>query len=157
MKRFPVGKWGSQTLTFYPAPYRAPVRSFAALIFLWSDSRLLVCDILDRGWCVPSGRVEPSETSQQAAIREAAEEAGASVSDCQYIGCYRIADKAQVRWADCYVGRVACLGEITKPEESQGCALMDLLELSERYHLWNELTEMVIAHSKTVLERSERR
>lgn len=152
-----MGKWGQQTLNFYPAPYRAPVRAFAALLFPWSGSKILVCDILDRGWCVPSGRVEPSESSLDAALREAREEAGAEVGDSQYIGCYRIADKTQIRWADCYVGRVVTLGEIGKPEESRGCTLMDLAQMAEHYHLWNDLTEQVVAHSFAVLTRAERR
>ena len=157
MRRFPVGKWGHQTLTFYPAPYKAPVRAFAALLFPWSDSKILVCDILDRGWCVPSGRVEPTESSLDAALREAQEEAGAEVSDVQYIGCNRIADKSQIRWADCYVGKVVSMGEISRPEESLGCMLMGMDQMAEMYHLWNDLTEQVVAHSLVVLTRATRR
>ncbi|KAA0240222.1 MAG: hypothetical protein EDM74_01705, partial [Armatimonadetes bacterium] len=70
MKRFPVGKYGRQQLSFFPAPYRAPLRSFAVLVFAWKDDKVVVCDISRRGWSVPSGRVELGETSLEAARRE---------------------------------------------------------------------------------------
>ena len=63
MKRFPPGTYGRQRLQFFPAPFQAPLRAFAVLVFPWQDDRVLICDIEDRGWCIPSGRVEAEETS----------------------------------------------------------------------------------------------
>ena len=48
-------------MEFFPAPYHAPLRAFAALVFPWHGDKILLCDIEDRGWCIPSGRVEPFE------------------------------------------------------------------------------------------------
>lgn len=142
---------------FYPAPFRAPLRAFVALVFPWSDSKVLVCDIEGRGWCIPSGRVEPDESSLEAAIREAREEGGAELADCQYIGCYQIQERRETRWADCFVARVASLGEIGMKEESFGRKLVALDELPGMYHLWNPLTENVFLHSLEVLRRSKSR
>lgn len=153
MKRFPSGKYGRQTLQFYPAPFRAPLRAFAALVFPWHEDRVLVCDIADRGWCIPSGRVEPFEDSVETVVREAKEEGGASLGHVQYIGCYQITERREVRWADCYAAIVQTLGEIEAPIESRGRELWTIEELPLRYHNWNDLTEMVFLHSFEVVTR----
>ena len=153
MRRFPGGQYGRQKLQFFAAPFRAPLRAFAALVFPWIDDRVLLCDIDGRGWCIPSGRVEPDETSLQAAQREAIEEAGASLSHVDYIGCYSIFEKCEIRWADCFSASVRQLGELTMPEESKGVRLATLDELPDLYHLWNPLTQMVFEHSYEVLQR----
>lgn len=156
MKRFPSGEYGRQRLEFFPAPHKAPLRAFAVLVFPWVDERVLVCDIADRGWCIPSGRVEPGEASADAARREAMEEGGVALETLYYIGCYRITDRGDVRWADCYVGRVQEFDVIAMPEESRGRRLVTREELPSMYHLWNELTAMVFDHSLELLNRAER-
>ena len=156
VKRFPSGQYGRQKLRFFPAPYRAPLRSFAGLVFPWDGDKILICDIADRGWCIPSGRVEPFESSLEAVIREAQEEAGAILAGVQYIGCYQICERNETRWADCYAAHVCELVEIGMQEESHGRQLCSLDELPEIYHLWNDLTKMVFEHSHEVLERRKR-
>jgi len=71
----------------------------------------------------------------------------------QYIGCYHISERQEVRWADCYVARVLELVEIGRMDESKGRQLVTLEELPAMYHLWNPLTQMVFEHSKEILER----
>lgn len=141
-------------MDFHPAPFIAPLRAFAALAFAWQGDRVLVCDIRRRGWCIPSGRVEPDETSFEAAIREAKEEAGAELTGCQYIGCYRIQSRGEIRWADCFTARVLTLGEIGSKEESLGRRLVELKDLEAIYHLWNPLTEQVFKYSLEILQRA---
>lgn len=157
MRRFPSGKYGRQTLNFYPAPFRAPLRAFAALVWPWRDGKILICNIEDRGWCIPSGRVEPHETSAEAARREAVEEAGAVLGDLQYIGCYKIAERREERWADVYAAPVAELVDIGLPAESLGRRFVDPSEMPEVYHIWNSLTEQVLLHSMEVLSRAQAR
>ena len=156
MKRYPSGTYGRQRLEFHPAPFRAPLRAFAGLVFAWSDDKVLVCDIDGRGWCIPSGRVEPYETSLEAVRREALEEGGALLECIQYLGCYRISEKREVRWADCYAAKVNELVEITRQDESFGRKLVTLEELPAIYHLWNPLTEMLFQQSYEVICRSAR-
>jgi 8-oxo-dGTP diphosphatase len=155
LKQFPCGKYGRQLLRFFPAPYKAPLRAFAVLVFPWHHDEVLVCDIAGRGWCIPSGRVEPSETSEEAVKREALEEGGAVLQDLQYIGCYQINDKSEVRWADCYTAHVAELTEIQAAMESKGRRYATMQELPAIYHLWNELTEHVFMHALSIVKRSE--
>jgi 8-oxo-dGTP diphosphatase len=144
-------------MRFYPAPFVAPLRAFAVLVFPWRGDEVLLCDITDRGWCVPSGRVEPKETSQEAGLREALEEAGAELSDLQYIGCYQITEKQDTRWADCFTSHVKSLGAILADHESKGVRFVHSAELPDLYHLWNDLTKMVFEHSHEVLRRAEER
>jgi 8-oxo-dGTP diphosphatase len=155
LRRFSAGKYGRQSLEFHPAPFRAPLRSFAALVFPWYQDKILLCDIEDRGWCIPSGRVEPDESSWEAALREAQEEAGAILSEMQYIGCYRITERREVRWADVFVARVVKLVELNPEFESRGRRMVTLAELPEIYHQWNDLTYEVFCHSRAVLDRHD--
>jgi len=156
VKRFPTGQYGRQRLQFFPAPFRAPLRAFAGLVFPWECQKVLIADIEGRGWCIPSGRVEPDESSLEAVRREALEEAGAILKDIQYIGCYHISERREVRWADCFVSRIDSLVEIGRQDESKGRKLVTLDELPAIYHLWNPLTRMVFEHSREVLERQTR-
>lgn len=131
------------------------MRAFAALVFPWQGDKVLVCNIEDRGWCIPSGRVEPNETSLDAAIREAKEEAGALLREIHYIGCYRVTQREEVRWVDVYAANVDGLGDIDPQFESMGRQFVTMEELPEIYHLWNPLTEQVFLLSKRVLDRHE--
>ncbi len=153
MKRFPSGKYGRQTLKFFPAPFRAPIRAFASLVFPFQNGQVLVCDIADRGWCIPSGRVEAGESSLDTAVREALEEGGAILTAVQYIGCYQIQERNEVRWADCYTGAIDKLVEIQVVAESKDRKLMDLDDLPPIYHLWNPLTELVFQHAAEIQAR----
>lgn len=140
-------------MQFFPAPFKAPLRAFAGLVFPWQEAQVLVCDIIGRGWCIPSGRVEPNESSVDAVHREAIEEGGAILKDVQYIGCYQISERREIRWADCYVSRIDKLVEIGMKEESKGRRLVSLEELPAMYHFWTPLTQMVFEHSKEILQR----
>lgn len=143
-------------MEFFPAPFRAPLRAFAALVFPWRGQKVLICNIEDRGWCIPSGRVEPGETSIEAAAREAREEGGAFLEEILYIGCYRITEKSEVRWADVFAARVVDLEPLSDEFESLGRKFADLEELPRTYHLWNHLTKRVFEHSERTLNRHER-
>ncbi|MBN8452760.1 NUDIX domain-containing protein [Accumulibacter sp.] len=155
MRKFPTGKYGRQTLEFFPSPHKAPLRAFISLVFCWQQDQVLLCDIEDRGWCIPSGRVEPGETSCQAARREALEEGGVLLEQPIYIGCYRMSDKNAVRWADVFTARVEKLVEITCTEESHGRKLICPSKLPQEYHLWNPLVEQIFELSHEVIRRHD--
>lgn len=156
LKKFPCGSYGRQSLQFFAAPYKAPLRAFAALVFPWHDEKILLCNIGDRGWCIPSGRVEPFESSLEAVVREAKEEAGAEIKCVQYIGCYKICEKGEVRWADVYVAKVIELGEISMPEESLGRQLVTMDDLPGIYYDWNDLTKCVFEYAHEVMTRAKK-
>ena len=138
---------------FHAAPYRAPLRAFAALVFCWHEEKVLLCDIEDRGWCIPSGRVEPFEEPLEAARREAVEEAGAILRDIQYLGCYRVTERRELRWLDVFVAEVDSLCEIQCPEESRGRQLVTTDQLPEIYYNWSPLIAEVFEYSQEVMKR----
>jgi 8-oxo-dGTP diphosphatase len=150
-QKFSPGTYGKQKLQFMPAPFKAPLRAFASLVFPWRGEEILLCDIEDRGWCIPSGRVEAFETSREAAQREALEEAGAILGPLHYLGCYRITEKSEVRWADVHVAEVCELQEITMPQESLGRKFVHKSQLSNEYYEWCELTSQVFDHAYRVI------
>lgn len=140
-------------MEFFPAPYRAPIHSFAALVFPFQNDQVVLANICDRGWCIPSGRVEAGESSEQAAIREAQEEAGVAIQSLTYIGCYRLSEKNEVRWADVFVAEVVGIGEITAPQESLGRKIIPRLDLPAEYYSWDPLIEAVFNHAWQIITR----
>lgn len=84
------------------------------------------------------------------------EEAGAEIACVQYIGCYKICEKGEVRWADVYIANVASLGEISMPEESLGRQFVSLDELPTVYYDWNELTKCVFEHAFEIMQRAKK-
>jgi 8-oxo-dGTP diphosphatase len=134
-RKFPSGKYGKQNLVFHPAPFRAPLRAFAALVFCWQGDEVLLCNIEDRGWCIPSGRVEPFEDPLEAARREARE----------------------LRWVDVFVSEIDDFCEIECPEESLGRQLVTMDELPGLYYQWSPLVEEVFHYSREVIDRLRER
>jgi 8-oxo-dGTP diphosphatase len=138
-------------MRFYPEPYLPPTPAFAALVFAWSENQILVGDIVGRGWCIPSGRLEPGETSQQAARRESLEECGAVLGELYYFGCFQLPHSDGDRWAECFATTIAEWIEIGVPSESKGRRLVKIDELPEMYYLWNDLVKSVFQLSKATL------
>ncbi len=159
-KKFPSGQFGRQRFEFHSAPFKAPLRPFAVMVIPWQNNQILLCDIENRGWCIPGGRVEPLETSLEAAHRETLEEGGALLGTMRYIGCYkmieRTAKKIQVRWADTYVAKVEELVALDPQFESKGRQFVPLEELPNIYYQWNPLVKEVLQYSKEVLRRLDK-
>lgn len=151
--RFPCGKWGRRQLIFHPAPTRAPYRPFAAMVFVWSDDKALLCRIPGRGWCIPSGRVEGTETAEDAARREAFEEGGVLLDDVRYLGCYQINDGNNVTYAEAFTAHIAKLVDIPGDSESRARLLVDREDLPCCYHNWDSLAEAVFDLSREVVAR----
>lgn len=112
-----------------------------------------MCSIPGRGWCIPSGRVEPHEQGEEAARREAHEEGGVTLGELRYLGCYRISDGRSTLWAEAYTGDVEELGEIPEGSESSERRLVCPSELPEMYHNWDELTQAMFEYAWTVYSR----
>lgn len=102
--------------------------------------------------------MEPHEDPLETAIREAQEEAGATLEQVQYIGCYRITERGETRYADVFTGQVAKLNEvpIAFQKESLGRELYALSDLPELYHNWNDLFEAVFHHARQIHTRLRR-
>lgn len=81
------------------------------------------------------------------------EEGGAVLRDVQYIGCYRVTERKELRWLDVFVAEVDSLCEIGCPDESKGRKLVSVDELPDLYYNWSPLVEEVFGHSRDVIDR----
>ncbi|MFM9872473.1 MAG: NUDIX hydrolase [Fimbriimonadaceae bacterium] len=149
--RFPTESSESQTMEFYPAPFTPEHDPFAVVCFIWQGDLVLLAKIANRGWCVPSGRIEPNETASQAAVRESKEEAGAKINKPVEIGTYKITNGEKMSWATAVTSHLISLEEFQTTQESSDRMLCPIEKLPEIYYLWNPLTEAVFHHSKNTL------
>lgn len=143
MIAYPVAKLGEDSITFVEALPEA-AEPWAVVAFGFDKGRVLVADIPGRGWCLPSGRIEPGETVEAAAIRECSEETGAIVSGVTPFGGFRWGEN---RYSVAVIVHVESLGPIPPGSESNGREMMPLKELSTRYYWWNPLVEAVFARA----------
>ena len=143
---FPVRQWGEYQVSFFSEPAPLEAVKYAVIVFTWINNKWLVADIPDRGWCVPSGRMEPGETPEETAHREAHEETGAILRDLSPIGHYLFVDQSGAsRVMPTFVSLVESIGPIPEGSESLGIRLLAPGELAANYWKWDDLlTEMFI-------------
>jgi 8-oxo-dGTP pyrophosphatase MutT (NUDIX family) len=69
----------------------------SAIIFDPSGRKILLTQRSDNGrWCLPSGRMDPGETVEEACIREVWEETGLKVKISRLVGIYSTPDRISV-------------------------------------------------------------
>ncbi len=146
--RFPDALWGGFRMTFVPSgqpiPPEAPL--YAALVMaLTEDRRFVVADIVGRGWCVPGGRLESGESAEQAARREAWEEAGIRLGPLDLLGHFVRVDEAGGgrTLTPLFRGRVTQWEPLPPGTESRGVQTLSLAELPQQYYFWDALLEAV--------------
>jgi 8-oxo-dGTP diphosphatase len=154
---FPVVRWGARTVSFVPSPLPDDAHSVTnVVVFAVTDRRFLLADIPDRGWCVPSGRLEPGETPLAAAIRETREEVGAELGDVQEIGHYLLSDDTGERaYVSAFAGTVVQMGDLPVGTESCGVRLASMAELPGCYWMWDPLLEAVFRFALAQLVDSQ--
>jgi 8-oxo-dGTP diphosphatase len=146
IESFPMVPWDKDNATFVTTLTPAAAESFAALVFPFYGDRIVLAEIAGRGWCIPSGRLEPNETAEEAVRREAYEEAGITFGRVVPLGCFVLTDanhNQRTRYAPAFVGEVIGLGEIPEGSESLGRMLVAVEEVSELYYAWDALLASV--------------
>ncbi|GHO84587.1 NUDIX hydrolase [Dictyobacter formicarum] len=104
-----------------------------AFALAFSGDRLLLTNLIDRGWDIPGGHVEPGELAEEAARREVYEETGATLGPLHLLGYQRLRhlcpkpEGYRYPYPDSYQifywSQVVSMDEFVPTEESQGCAL----------------------------------
>ncbi len=157
---FPTVRWKTESATFSAAPVGvvspetdaggaalAPLP--AALVFPFYGDRVVLADIENRGWCIPSGHIEPGETAEQAVRREAWEEAGVTLSRVAYIGYFVLTQIGadEVRHAPTFIAEVANFAEVPEGSESRGMQMANVEDVAGLYFSWDALLASVFAQA----------
>jgi len=129
---------------------------FAVVVFAIHADGFLVADIPDRGWCVPSGRLEPGETPTETAIRETYEEVGALLLNPRRIGTYTFtaASGAKSR-VPAFIGWVGDYGPLPAGSESRGVRIFTREELPHNYWLWDALMASVFDYALECADQTD--
>jgi len=157
---FPTVYWPiwETDATFEPGDHLPPEsegRLWAALAFVFYGDKVALADIEGRGLCIPSGRIEPGETVDEAAVREAWEETGARLHPerRRLIGCYRLtprvgAHAGTIRYCPVFVAEAWGFEPIPPGSESRGLILAAVEDVADVYFTWDALMAAVFAYAE---------
>lgn len=149
---FPVVTVAGTTFEFFPG--HMPDECAYSLVVPWHEGTVVLTHIYDRGWCIPSGRLEPGESPDETARREAFEEASIALGEIVFLGSYRLTASDQSEsWACLYTGQVVALDPFDANEESAGRRLVPYEDLPGVYYQWDELMESVFAFARRAADQ----
>ena len=144
---FPTVQWKNETATFKASKPRKKLPAPAALVFPFYGDRVVLGDIVHRGWCIPSGHIEGGETAEDAVRREAWEETGITLGKLVYLGYFVLTHRetGEVRHAPTFIGEVAAFGDVPQGSESRGMMLAAVEDVADLYFAWDALLSDVFA------------
>ncbi len=164
--KFSTDFWETTQSNLQFIPLKSPDNSTvvtAVSVILIKDNKFLLTRI-DRGWDIPSGHVEKDETPEEAVVREAYEETGASVNSLQRIGYLYITKAQENEINKKYPDKSAIIvfasndfdlqddyEFIHESTEIKFCSY-DYLHLF--HHNWSPLTQEILILALTTIENS---
>lgn len=140
-------------LIFHASPYQGGVVPFAVLGFCWIEGRIILALIKERGWCVPSGRIEVGETPLQAVAREAKEEGGIQQAEWHPFGWFEVNEEHRCRVSVCYVGLDPDWDRTPTGDDVLETGSFELDGLDSIYYDWSAMVERAIRSSLEVASR----
>lgn len=149
---FPHARWGAAEVEFRPESVPSWRGKPEAVVVMARADEGYVLALVERGWTVPSGRIEMGETPEEAAVRETAEEIGAVPQNLHYIGHYLLRRRGKsVQVVPTYACRVHQYGAIPPGSESRDARAVPLDELEKTYWRWDALLQRMFNYSEAVL------
>lgn len=146
--------WAGRRMRFVPAGYGEALPLPRYVVALISDGAggYLLANIRGRGYCAPSGRIEPDETPEAAAVREAYEESGAVLTQLHPLGDYLLEPCSEQEPSPCrapvFLARPERIDALHADSESQGVRWATLAELPQIYYDWSPLIEAVFRYAE---------
>jgi 8-oxo-dGTP diphosphatase len=141
-------------------PPESEGRLWAVLVFLYYGDKVALADIVGRGMCIPSGRIEAGETIAQASERECFEETGARLrpESRRLIGCYRMTPRSgtkagQTRFCPVFIADALGFEPLPAGSESQGLFLAAQEDIADLYFFWDPLMAAVFEFADTQKQR----
>ncbi len=135
--------------TFLPGehlPLESQGNLWAVLVHAYYGDQVVLADIVGRGVTIPSGRIEPGETVDEAVVREVFEETGARLHETRryLIGCHlttrRSGPEAGItKYNPVIIAEVVQFDPIPEGSESRGFVLLPPEAIAEQYYMWDEL------------------
>lgn len=156
---FPTVRWKNETATFIAADAEEnrdqSVPAPAALVFPFYGDRVVLADIVSRGWCIPSGHIEAGETPEEAVRREATEEAGITLGSIAYLGWFVLVhmETGVLRHAPAFIAAVRTLGGDVLANESRGGQLVNAEDIADLYFAWDDLLAAVFDYAYAAKDR----
>ncbi len=130
-------------------------RLWAVLLFVFYGDKVALAEIEGRGLTIPSGRIEPGETVDAAAVREAWEETGADLDPARrrLIGCYRLVPRSgphagETRYCPVFAAEAFGFGPIPEGSESRGLVLAAWEDVAALYFTWDPLMAAVFDYAR---------
>lgn len=157
---FPTVYWAAwnSDATFAASEHLPPAsegRLWAVLMFVFYGDKVVLADIEGRGWCIPSGKIEPDETIDAAAAREVWEETGATLHPerRRLIGSYLLTPRSgvsagQPRYCPVFIAEAWNFEAIPPASESRGRMLAAWEDVAEMYFTWDPLMAAVFEYAE---------
>ncbi|MEO7718793.1 MAG: NUDIX domain-containing protein [Capsulimonas sp.] len=156
---FPTVYWPAwdSDATFFPGVELPPAsegRLWAVLTFVFYGAKIVLADITDRGYCIPSGKIEAGETIVEAAEREIFEETGVRLREnrLRLIGCYLLTPRSgakagEARYCPVFVAEAVGFEPIPEGSESRGVFLAQIEDIADLYFFWDDLMAAVFEYA----------
>ena len=136
-------------------PPESAGRLWAVLLFVFYGDKVALADIDGRGLTIPSGRIEPGETLDEAAVREAWEETGADLDPQRrrLIGCYRLTPRTgehagKTRYCPVFAAEAFGFAPLPAGSESRGLVLAAWEDVADLYFTWDPLMAAVFDYAR---------
>ena len=159
MQQFATEYWPEtdSRVEFFSATALPNLSITAVKIYIFQDDALLLANIAGRGWDLPGGHIEPSETAGQALIRELKEETGATVAHFELIGYLQITNEQENERnkkypkESCilvYKGYNATFNANHRYQlEASESKFVPICQLPQVHHNWNEAKAQVVTYA----------
>ena len=146
-----IAHWPSGTVRIaWHGPEETELPLTGAHGFCFRQGKILVCNISDRGFTIPGGHINASETAADCLMREASEEACVRLTNLRLLGFIEADHRANSDFEGQYPTRsvqaiyradVAEVREFNSQHESTERRFVTIRELPKIHHEWNAVLQ----------------